>query len=156
MFRPDADSGPDDVGNRIVSAITNSVSSDSFDTTLGPFYTPINSAGLAWAEESKYYIKSLGESFTEKRSGIVAKVIEDNPDIPNVDSFITLVNAALDRAGVNSDFPHRHTTYDRAARRLTPQLVPMAPSNVPAASSDSESSSPPGPSSRPAGDASAV
>lgn len=105
--RKDDDSGGDLVGDKIVNAITGSIGPDDVDQGFAPFYSRIT-PGIAWAEEPKFYVESLPNSFTRTRSNIITDVISKHPSVKDPAAFIRLVGEALKTAGVDPDRPHRH------------------------------------------------
>jgi hypothetical protein len=105
--RRGSEDSPDSVGDKIVAAIEGAVTPDERGAEFAPFYSRVG-PGIAWAEEPKYFVQSLSGSFTTTRSGIIEKVIKDNPTIASKEEFITLVNEALQKAKVDPVTAHRH------------------------------------------------
>jgi hypothetical protein len=99
--------GSDTIGNRIAAKISSSIKPADIDQGFAPFYSNI-APGLAWAEEPKYYVSTMGGSFTTTRSEIIKKVIADSPVIRSKEEFIKKVNDSLNAAGVDETSPHRH------------------------------------------------
>jgi hypothetical protein len=129
-FPPAKKDGPDVVGDRIVTTVLGAVSEDDFDPKLSPFYSRI-ADGIAWAEEPKYFVQGLDDSFTEARRDTIARVIRTNLSVGSEIAFKRLVLTAIDTDSVNPEFPHRHVTHDPMGRRLTPQPAPKSDTPAP-------------------------
>jgi len=103
----DDEDGSDRIGDRLVDTIESSVTEDDIVDEFAPFYSWVG-PGVAWAEEPKYYVEALTGSFTQTRSGIIAKVIKENNNIPDKETFVRLVAEAMRDARIDPDSPHRH------------------------------------------------
>jgi hypothetical protein len=99
--------GADDVGNQLVSAIETTVPEGDRDSAFAPFYSYLT-PGVAWAEEPKYYVQKLDNSFTETRANVIDDVIKNNDAVPNEAAFATLVDNAFQRERIDPVKPHRH------------------------------------------------
>ncbi|MCA2224206.1 T3SS effector HopA1 family protein [Nonomuraea aurantiaca] len=99
--------GADDVGNQLVSAIETAVPEGDRDSAFAPFYSFLT-PGVAWAEEPKYYVQKLDNSFTETRANVIDDVIKNNDAVPNEAAFATLVDNAFQREHIDPVKPHRH------------------------------------------------
>ncbi|QFG22231.1 T3SS effector HopA1 family protein [Actinomadura sp. WMMB 499] len=103
----DDDDGTDRIGDRLVDTIQSVVTEEDVVDRFAPFYSSVG-PGVAWAEEPKYYIDALKNSFTKTRSNIIAKVIKESPHVPDKDTFVSWVASAMVAAQIDPVDPHRH------------------------------------------------
>ncbi|MEU8140738.1 T3SS effector HopA1 family protein [Nonomuraea sp. NPDC048901] len=103
----DPNAADDDVGKQLVSAIETAVPEGDRDSAFAPFYSFLT-PGVAWAEEPKYYVQKLDNSFTETRANVIDDVIKNNDAVPNEAAFATLVDNAFRSERIDPVKPHRH------------------------------------------------
>ncbi|MEV4898211.1 T3SS effector HopA1 family protein [Nonomuraea sp. NPDC055795] len=99
----------DQVGNRIVEVLEESVGPEDLDDTLAPFYRRL-APGIGWSHEPARYLKSLkrdNPSFTEARSEVIANAMLAHPQVKTAQEFYDMINAALLNAKVDPSRPHR-------------------------------------------------
>jgi len=97
----------DPVGDKIVAAIGDAVTDDDLASELSPFYARVGN-GVAYAEEPKYFVGELDNSFTETRAQVISDVIKSNEDVPDLETFTAKLSTALRDKFIDPDQPHRH------------------------------------------------
>ncbi|MBO2451669.1 hypothetical protein J4573_31580 [Actinomadura barringtoniae] len=97
----------DTVGDKIVATIGDAVTDDDLASDLSPFYARVGN-GVAYAEEPKYFVGELDNSFTETRAQVISDVIKSNDEIPDLATFTAKLSTALRDKFIDPDQPHRH------------------------------------------------
>ncbi|MBO2451670.1 hypothetical protein J4573_31585 [Actinomadura barringtoniae] len=101
------DTTSDPVGDKIVAAVGEAVGEEEMGSDLAPYYARLG-PGVAWAEEPKYFVGELDNSFTESRAEVISNVINDNDTVPTLAGFLDKVTAALRGKFIDPAQPHRH------------------------------------------------